>query len=67
MPRKPITWIGSIIVLAAGVFCFWALMQRRSEMLAAGMPTDLITVALFFAPVFAALAIILLYYFVERQ
>jgi len=67
MPRKPITWIGSIIVLAAGVFCCWAVIQYRNEMTAAGMQTGLLTVAAFLAPALAALAIFLLYYFIERH
>jgi hypothetical protein len=67
MPRKPITWIGSIIILAAGVFCCWAVMQYRNEMTAAGMQTGLLTVAAFGALPVAALAIFLLYYFIERH
>ena len=67
MPRKPITWISLIIILSAGIFCCWALFQYRSEMMAAGMQTGLITVAAFGALPVAALAIFLLYYFIERH
>ncbi|MFC1847413.1 hypothetical protein ACFLW5_01185 [Chloroflexota bacterium] len=66
MPQKPITWIGSIIILAAGIFCSWALIQQRNEMRAIDMQTGLITAAVFLAPVVAALAIFLWYYFNER-
>lgn len=67
MPRKPITWIGLIIILAAGGFCWWAVIQYRNEMTAAGMQTDLLTVAAFGVIPVAALAISLLYYFIERH
>ncbi len=67
MPRKPITWISSVIILAAGVFCYWAVIQYRNEMTAAGMQTGLLTVAAFGAIPVAVLAIFLLYYFIERH
>ena len=67
MPRKPIVWISSIIILAAGAFCYWAVIQYRNEMTAAGMQTGLLTVAAFGAIPVTALAIFLLYYFIERH
>ena len=67
MPRKPITWIGSIVILAAGIFCSWALLQYRNEVADAGMQTNLLTVAAFGALPVAALAIFLFYYFIERH
>ncbi|MFC2006646.1 hypothetical protein ACFLUQ_00555 [Chloroflexota bacterium] len=66
MPKKTITWIGSIFILAAVVFCCWALLQQRSEMAAVGRQLGLVTAAVFLAPVLAALAIFLWYYFNER-
>jgi hypothetical protein len=67
MPRKPITWIGSIIILAAGVFCCWAVIQYRNDYAAVGAQHHLLTVAAFGALPVAALAIFLLYYFIERR
>ena len=67
MPRKPITWIGSIIILAAGGFCFWSVLQYRNEMADTGTQTGLLTAAAFSAIPVAALAIFLLYYFIERH
>ncbi|MFC1952498.1 hypothetical protein ACFLV8_02515 [Chloroflexota bacterium] len=66
MPKKPITWIGAIIILAAGLFCCWALFQYRNEMTAAGMQSHLLTAAVYIAPVVAVLAIFLWYYFNEK-
>ena len=66
MPRKPITWISSIVVLAAGTFCFWSLFQYRNELAAVNAPNTLVTVAAFGALPVTALAIFLLYYFIER-
>jgi len=56
-----------MIILAAGIFCCWALLQYRNEMTVAGMQTGLLTVAAFGAIPAAALAIFLLYYFIERH
>ncbi len=67
MPRKPITWIGSIIILAAGIFCAWALLQYRNEVADAGMQSSLLTVAAVGALPVAALTIFLFYYFIERH
>jgi len=66
LPKKPITWIGSIIILAAGIFCCLALFQYREKMTAAGLQSQLLNTAAFMAPVLAALAIFLWYYFNER-
>ncbi len=67
MPRKPITWISSIIILAAGVFCYWAVMQYRNDLAVVDTQYHLLTVAAFAAIPVAALAIFLLYYFTERH
>ena len=66
MPKKPVTWIGSIIILAGGIFCCWALLQYRNNMTVVDTRFHLITAAVFLAPVLAALAIFLWYYFNER-
>ena len=67
MPRKPITWIGSIIILAAGIFCFWAVTQYRNEYTVVDTRYNLLTVAAFGALPVAALAISIWYYFNERH
>ena len=67
MPRKPIVWIGSIIILAAGIFCGWAVMQYRGELAVVDAQYRLLTIAAFGALPVAALAIFLFYYFIERH
>ncbi len=67
MPRKRITWIGSVIILAVGVFSFWALFQSRSHFLPSGTRFYLATIGTVLAPVIAAVAIFLWYYFNEKQ
>ena len=67
MPRKPITWIGSIIILVAGIFCCWAVIQYRNELAVVDASYHLLTVVAFGALPVAALAIFLLYYFIERH
>ena len=67
MPRKPITWVGSVIILAAAAFCSWSLLQYRDEVAAVGRQTGLLTVAVFITIPVAALAIFLLYYFIEKH
>ena len=66
MPKKPITWIGSIIILGAGIFCLLALFQYRDKMTAAGRQSPLLTAVIFIAPTLAILAIFLWYYFNEK-
>ena len=67
MPHKPITWIGSFIILAAGVFCCWALLQYRDAYGIVDTRFKLLTFGVFLAPVVAAVAIFLWYYFNERR
>ncbi len=67
MPRKPITWISSVIILAAGIFCYWAVIQYRNELTVVDTSYYLLTVAAFAAFPMAALAIFLFYYFIERH
>ncbi len=67
MPRKPITWIGLIIILAAGIFCCWAVIQYRNDYALVDARYYLLTVAAFGALPVAALAIFLWYYFIERH
>lgn len=67
MPRKPITWVGSIIILAAGIFCSWALFQYRSGLPRADTSFVMVSTAGIAAPVLTVLAIFLWYYFNERD
>ena len=67
MPRKPITWIGSIIALGTGIFCSLALLKYRSAFTTADIQYNLSTVGVFLAPVLAGVAIFLWYYFNERH
>ncbi|MFH1032657.1 MAG: hypothetical protein V1767_08875 [Chloroflexota bacterium] len=67
MPKKPITWFGSILILAAGIFCSWSLFQYRARLPdTVGMQFKLITMGAFLAIVLAMLAIFLWYYFNEK-
>jgi len=67
MPRKPITWIGSFVILAAGGFCCWALLNYRADYGAVDTRFNLITVGAFLAPAVAVVAIFLWYYFNEKR
>ena len=66
MPKKVITWIGSIIILAGGIFCCWALFQYRNDMTVIDTRFHLVTIGAFLAPVLAVIAIFLWYYFNEK-
>ena len=67
MPRKPITWIGSLVILAAGGFCFLALLKYRNALGTVDTRSGLVTVALFLAIALAGVALFLWYYFNERR
>lgn len=66
MPKKPITWVGSIIILAAGIFCSWSLIQYRNERAIVHTQHLVLTAIAFIAPALAVLAIFRWYYFNER-
>jgi len=67
MPKKPITWVGSIVILAAGVFCTWSLLRYRNAYGVMDTRSYLITgAALFLAPILVVVAIYLWHYFNER-
>ena len=67
MPHKPITWVGSFVILAAGGFCCWALLQYRNAYGIVDTRFNLLTVAAFLSLAVAAVAIFLWYYFNEKQ
>ncbi len=67
MPKKPITWIGSVVILAVGVFSFWSLLQSKSPFLPTGTRYQLATTGTYLAPVITVVAIFLWYYFNEKQ
>jgi len=66
MPRKYVTWIGSFVILAAGGFCLWTLLQYKSKMVVAGAQSSFVNAAIYFVPALAIVAIFLWYYFNER-
>lgn len=66
MARKPITWIGSLVILAAGGFCWWALAKYRTAYGIVDTRYTLLTVGIFVAPVVAVIATSLWYYFNEK-
>ena len=66
MPKKPIPWIGSVVILAVGIFCIWALLQYRNDMTAADAQFNVVTIGVYAAPVLAVVAIFLWYYFNEK-
>ena len=67
MPRKLITWIGSVVILAAGGFCCWALLNYRADYGVADTRFNLLTVGAVLTPVVAIVAIFLWYYVNERR
>jgi len=67
MPHKPITWIGSFLIVAAGGFCWWALMQLKDAIGIADARFTLVTVGVWAAPIVAVLAIFLWYFVNERR
>ena len=67
MPHKPITWIGSFVIVVAGGFCCWALLKYRDAYGIVDTKFNLLTVGAFLAPVVAIVAIFLWYYFNERR
>ena len=67
MPKKRITWIGSFIILAAGVFCCWALFRYRANFASSSAQYNLVTGGAFLALAVAALAIFLWYHFNEKR
>jgi hypothetical protein len=67
MPKKTVTWVGFVIILAAGVFCSWSLFQARTHFLPAGTRFYLATAGGFLSPVVTIVAIFLWYYFNEKH
>ncbi|MFH1382158.1 MAG: hypothetical protein ABIH70_04605 [Chloroflexota bacterium] len=67
MPRKRITWVGSVVILAAGVFSFWSLFQARSNFIPTGTRYLIANVGAYAAIAVTILAIFLWYYFNEKH
>ena len=67
MPKKPVTWIGAIIILGAGIYCFSGLFQYRSKLPASSTQVPLVTGAAFLALVLAIGAVIFWAYLNEKQ
>jgi len=66
MPHKPITWVGSLVIIAAGGFCSWALLGYREAYGVVDTTYKLLSVGVFAAPVVAIIAMSLWYYFNEK-
>ena len=66
VPRKLTTWIGFVVILAAGVFSFLSLYQSRSKFVPGGTRYHIATIGAFAALVVMALAMFLWYYFSEK-
>ena len=67
MIQKPIIWIGSLVILAAGGFCWWALLRYRNAYGIIDSRYNLLTVGLFAAPVVAVVATSLWCYFNKKR
>lgn len=67
MPKKPVTWIGSLVILGAGAFCISGLSRYRSQITSSNARFELLTWAMFLAVAVALLAVYLLYYFNEKH
>ncbi|MFC2020632.1 hypothetical protein ACFLU1_02420 [Chloroflexota bacterium] len=67
MPQKTITWIGSFVIVAAGGFCWWALLRYRNAYGIIDTRYNLLTVGTFLVPVVVVVAISLWYYFNEKH
>ncbi len=66
MLKHPTTWIGIIIILAAGIYSSVTLIQYRNALVSVSPRLQLVTGGVFLVPVVTALAIFLWYYFNER-
>ncbi|MFC2040661.1 hypothetical protein ACFLTW_05825 [Chloroflexota bacterium] len=66
MIKKPITWIGSFVIVAAGGFCLWALIRYRDAYGIVDGRYNLLTVGIFVTPLVAVVAVGLWYYFNEK-
>jgi len=67
MPKKPITWVGAVVILAAGGFCFSGLVQYRSKLPPSSTQSTWIVLASFAAILVSLGAISLWYYFNEKR
>ena len=67
MPQKAITWIGSVVILVAGGFCWWALMRYRDAYGIVDTRFNMLTIGAYLVPVVALVAIFLWYYFNEKR
>lgn len=67
MPKKPITWVGGIVILAAGAFCFSGLIQYRSKLPASSTQSPWMIFASVAAVLVSLGAVSLWYYFNEKH
>lgn len=67
MPKKPITWVGVVVILVAGAFCFSGLVQYQAKLPASSTQSPWIVLASFAAVLVSLGAISLWYYFNEKH
>jgi drug/metabolite transporter (DMT)-like permease len=67
MPKKPITWVGAVVVLAAGVFCFLELMRHLTRLPPSSSQSPWIILAAFATILVTLVAIYLWYWFNEKH
>lgn len=67
MPKKPITWVGSLVILGAGVFCFTGLYQYRAGLPAFSSQIPWVTAGAFGAVIIALGAVSLWFYLNEKR
>ena len=67
MPRKLVTWLGWLIIVAAGTFCCIALLNYRDAFEVVDTTYKLLTIGAFVAPLVAVVTIFLWYYFNEKH
>jgi hypothetical protein len=67
MPKKPITWVGAAVILAAGIFCFLSVMKYLSKIPATSSRHPWIVLASFATVIVSLGAIYLWYFFNEKR
>ena len=67
MPKKPITWIGAVVIMAAGIYCFSGLFKYKSKLAPASTQIPLVTGVAFLALALAIGAVIFWAYLNEKQ
>ncbi len=67
MPKKPVTWIGAVVILGSGIYCFSGLFSYKSKLAPASAQIPLVTGAAFLALALTIGAVIFWAYLNEKQ